>query len=356
MKNSTLSLILSLSAAVTLITACGPKTDAYLMAYFSDSDHCLHMAVSMDGYEFTAVNDNYPVIAADTVAEQKGLRDPYIMRGPDGTYYIAATDLHIFGQRYGYRTTQFERDQREFGWGNNKNLALLKSKDLIHWEHSLVRVQQMAGFNDIGAAWAPELIWDDRKNAVMIYWTIRRGNGDCKLYYAYANKDFTGFATEPELLYQKEVGDPGCLDGDIVKGNDGRYYLHHAEYDEGFSGIMVAVSDNINGPYEYLPGIVDKEEKAAEAPNVWKRYGTDTYVLMYDCFGRRPSNFGFLETTDFKTYTDIGHFNEEGSRMKATNFSSPKHGAVTPITKKEAQKLLDYWNENPVHNDHSLPR
>ena len=38
------------------------------MVYFSDNDHCLHMAVSMDGYEFTAVNDNYPVIAGDTTA------------------------------------------------------------------------------------------------------------------------------------------------------------------------------------------------------------------------------------------------------------------------------------------------
>ena len=220
-------LIISLTVAfASLTTIAKAETDAYLMIYFSDNDHCLHMAVSMDGYEFTAVNDNYPVIAGDTVAEQKGLRDPYIMRGPDGTYYVAATDLHIFAKHYGYRDTQFERDQEEFGWGNNKNLALLKSKDLIHWEHSLVRVQQMDGFNDIGATWAPELIWDDQKNAIMIYWTIRRGNGACKLYYAYANKEFTGFATEPKLLFEKTQGDHTALDGDIVKGNDGRYNQH----------------------------------------------------------------------------------------------------------------------------------
>lgn len=346
--------LLLLAVFVTLTAFA--KNDAYLMIYFSDSDHCLHMAVSMDGYEFTALNDNYPVIAGDTVAEQRGLRDPYILRGPDGTYYVAATDLHIFAKQYGYRTTQFERDQEEFGWGNNKNLALLKSKDLIHWEHSLVRVQQMEGFTDIGATWAPELTWDDEKDAVMIYWTIRRGNGACKLYYAYANKDFTGFATDPKILFEKTIGDHTALDGDIVKGNDGRYYLHYAEYDEGFSGIMVAVSDNLTGPYTFQPEIIDKEEKACEAPNVWKRYGTDTYVLMYDCFGRRPHNFGFLETKDFKTYTDIGHFNEEGSKMKTTNFSSPKHGAVTPISKKDAKALLKYWEKNPVHNDHSMKR
>jgi len=332
------------------------KNDAYLMVYFSDSDHCIHMAVSMDGYSFTAVNDNYPVIAGDTVAEQKGVRDPHIMRAPDGMFYMAATDLHIFAQQAGHRTTQWERDQQEFGWGNNKNLVLLKSKDLIHWEHSLLRVQPMEGFHDIGATWAPQLIWDEQKKAVMIYWTIRRGNGACKLYYAYANKEFTGFATEPTLLFEKTKGDHTALDGDIVKGNDDRYYLHYAAYDEGFSGVMVAVSDNLTGPYAFQPEIIDKEEKACEAPNVWKRYGTDTFVLMYDCFGTSPHNFGFLETTDFKTYTDIGHFNDEGGKMKTTNFTSPKHGAVTAISKKQAQSLLDYWQKNPVHTDHQIRR
>lgn len=77
---------------------------------------------------------------------------------------------------------------------------------------------------------------------------------------------------------------------------------------------------------------------------------------MYDCFGRRPHNFGFLETKDFKTYTDMGHFNEEGSKMKTTNFASLKHGAVTPISKKDAQRLLEYWKKNPVHHDHGMKR
>ena len=39
------------------------------------------------------------------------------------------------------------------------------------------------------------------------------------------------------------------------------------------------------------------------------------------------------------TFTPIGHFDEEGSPMKRTNFSEQKHGAVIWITKKEAQRL-----------------
>jgi len=29
--------------------------------------------------------------------------------------------------------------------------------------------------------------------------------------------------------------------------------------------------------------------------------------------------------------------------MKSTNFTSPKHGAVIPITKQELQRLAKHW-------------
>ena len=65
---------------------------AYLFVFFSDPTHSLFMATSHDGYTFTAVNDGLPVIAGDTVADQRGLRDPHITRGPDGAFYLAMTD------------------------------------------------------------------------------------------------------------------------------------------------------------------------------------------------------------------------------------------------------------------------
>ena len=74
---------------------------------------------------------------------------------------------------------------------------------------------------------------------------------------------------------------------------------------------------------------------------MWQRLGTSTYVLMYDIFGIRPNNFGFSETTDFKTFKDLGRFNE--GCMKATNFSQPKHGAIMPITEAEATALCKHW-------------
>ena len=60
---------------------------AYLMVFHKDETHSLYMAVSDDGYTFTALNDGKPVIAGDTIALQKGIRDPHIFRGPDGAFY-----------------------------------------------------------------------------------------------------------------------------------------------------------------------------------------------------------------------------------------------------------------------------
>ena len=42
---------------------------AYLLVYFKDDTHSLHMALSADGYSFTDVNDGQPVVAGDTLAE-----------------------------------------------------------------------------------------------------------------------------------------------------------------------------------------------------------------------------------------------------------------------------------------------
>lgn len=88
---------------------------AYLMVFHKDETHGLYMAVSRDGYTFTALNEGEPVIAGDTIAYQRGIRDPHIYRGPDGAFYLAMTDLHVFGKRDGYRKTEWERDRNMYG-------------------------------------------------------------------------------------------------------------------------------------------------------------------------------------------------------------------------------------------------
>ncbi|GAB1415759.1 family 43 glycosylhydrolase [Paludibacter sp.] len=314
---------------------------AYLMVFHKDDTHSLHMALSADGYSFTALNDGKPSIGGDTIADQLGIRDPHIYRGPDGAFYMSMTDLHVFGKRDGKRDTEWERDGNIYGWGNNRGLVLMKSWDLINWKRTNIRFNELsAQYAELGCAWAPETTYDDVKGKLMIYFTMRYQKEANKLYYVYVNEDYNRLESMPELLFQYPNEKISAIDADITKVGD-KYRMFYVSHD-GQAGIKQAVSDRINGEYEYDSRWYDPEERACEAPNVWKRIGEDKWVLMYDCYGQKVHNFGFIETSNFVHFTNLKQFNE--GAMKTTNFTSPKHGAIIQITKEEADLLAKYWN------------
>lgn len=321
----------------------GAPLDAYLMVFFTDEDHSLHFATSRDGYAFTDVNGGRAVLSGRDIAAQQGIRDPHIMRGPDGAFYLAMTDLHIFARREGLRTTEWERPEKEYGWGNNRNMIFMKSFDLVHW--TLRRVEPAAlfpAFRNAGSVWAPETIYDPQRKALMVYYTTRDGAGPNYLVYSYADAAFTTLTTVPRRLFDYPDPKVNVIDADITRVGDRYHMVYVAHTAPG--NVRHAVSDRINTGWRYEPGKIDHEAKASEAPTVWRRYGSDRYVLMYDVFGIRPNNMGFAETRDFKTFTDLGRFNEPGSPMKATNFARPKHGAVMAISRAEAERLERYFD------------
>jgi hypothetical protein len=172
----------------------------------------------------------------------------------------------------------------------------------------------------------------------MVYFTMRIAHGKTKLYYSYADETFTRLQTVPQELF-KYPEDNQILDADITRVGD-KYHMFYVVQGRG-GGIKQAVSQHVNRDYVFDPTVYDPERVGREAPTLWRRLRTDNYVLMYDVFGVRPSNMGFAETTDFATFQNVGRFNE--GVMKSTNFSSPKHGAVMPITDAEATALANHW-------------
>lgn len=307
----------------------------YVLIYFKDQTQSAYLAISRDGYTFVDLNNGQPIFDGTLLAEQKGVRDPHIARGPDGAFYVVMTDLHIFGQRAGFRTNQWERPVEKYGWGNNRAIVMMKSWDLIHWSHSDFYVDTaFPELGDIDCSWAPETVYDEQAGKMMVYFTIRYNNKECHLYYAYANDDFTKLETKPE-----RISDIDGLDGDITKVGD-KFHLFYVSD----AKIRHAVSDKINQEYHAEPQRIDPNTVSTEAPNLFKRIGTGTYVLMYDVYGARPNNMGFSETTDFITYTNIGRFNE--GVMKTVNFSRPKHGAVSYLTLDELKTIAQYWKVN----------
>ena len=322
----------------------------YIMIYFKDQTHCGYLAISRDGYTFTDINGSQPVFDGKILAEQKGVRDPYITRGPDGAFYVSMTDLHTSGQRAGFRDTQWERPEEQYGWGNNRSLVMMKSYDLINWTNSAFRIDKAyPELAEIGCSWAPSMIYDQQKEQMLIAFTMKMGRGVDHIYYAYTDDDFTKMVTKPEILFQFE-GPEGNLpddvrnklhviDSDIIKVGD-KFHLFYSSKETGTPGIEHSVSNKLTEGYPIVQKRIDPETISCEGPQVFKRIGTDIYVLMYDAYG--AGNMGFSETTDFITYKNIGRFNE--GTMKGTNFDRPKHGAVSYLTLDELKAIKSHWN------------
>ena len=70
----------------------------YLFAYFSGANRPdaeqIYFAASEDGLFWTELNKNNPVLVSNV--GDKGVRDPFIIRSPEGDkFYMVATDLRI---------------------------------------------------------------------------------------------------------------------------------------------------------------------------------------------------------------------------------------------------------------------
>jgi hypothetical protein len=338
-----LTIVPKLPAAPAATPPAAAEQTAYLLVYFKDETHDIYFATSPDGFTFTDVNGGQPIFLGRVLAEQKGVRDPHLMRGPDGAFYSAMTDLHIFAKPAGLRDTEWERPGETHGWGNNRNLIFMKSWDLLNWTHHRVPVAKLfPEVGDLGVVWAPQTIWDDKANKPMVYYTTRVLKTQDHLVYAYADNDFTTLTAAPQKLFTYPIAGKNAIDGDITKIGD-RFHMFYVAHDQP-GHLRQAISDRINGGYVFNPQKIDPETVATEAPNLWRRHGTNTWVLMYDVFGAQPrNNMGFSETTDFVNFKNLGRFNEPDSAMKATNFVGAKHGAVISITPAEAKRLQGYF-------------
>ena len=101
---------------------------AYVFCYFVGNEvdeQRIHLAVSTDGYNFEALNNNEPVIL-----QTKGtgcVRDPYMLKGVDENgkdcYFIIATDMNALE-----------------GWTSNHALITWKSYDMINWTDELLLI------------------------------------------------------------------------------------------------------------------------------------------------------------------------------------------------------------------------
>lgn len=297
----------------------------YLFVYFpSNNDENIYYALSADGYNYTPLNNGNRVIAADTLALKKGVRDPHILRGEDGWFYMVNTDMRCAE-----------------GWESNRGMVLMRSRDLIHWNHSTVHFPtRYKGtlFANVTRVWAPETIWDAQAGKYMVYFSILTNDGKVrydKVYYAYANSDFTDLEGEPQYFYDRGSA---TIDMNIVYNPTDS--LYHAFYkNEGHGGICQVTARSLTPAEGQKPGsqwsepsgTLQQTNEAVEGAGVFKQINKDSWILMYDCY--TSGHYQFCSSSDLVNFT----FEKNTATSGAF---TPRHGTVLPITAAETEALM----------------
>ncbi len=328
MKSDILKYILfTVMTGTPLFSQQMPKTvadkdlNAYLFVYFTGNkveEEAVRFAVSRDGYHYYALNDNQPVIDSKKISTTGGVRDPHILRSEDGkTYYMVATDM-----------------TSNKGWDSNRGIVLLQSKDLITWTSRSINIQKAySGNEDLKRVWAPQTIYDREAGKYMVYFSMKNGNGPDIIYYAYANKDFSGFENKPQQLFFPKNG-KSCIDGDIIL-KDGIYHLFYKTEGDG-NGIKEATATKLtSGKWTEEEDYKQQTKEAVEGAGVFKLNHSDEYILMYDVYMK--GKYQFTKSTDLEHFSVI-------DQDISMDFH-PRHGTVMPITNTELKRLFSKWKK-----------
>ena len=303
----------------------------YLFAYFpANNNENIYYALSNDGYNFTAMNGGKRVVAADTVSIKKGLRDPHVLRAPDGWFYMVNTDM-----------------KSAEGWASNRGMVLMKSRDLINWKHATVHFPDKykgKNFANVTRVWAPETIWDETydngdgtKGRPLVYYSILTNDGTIdydQVFFNYANKDFTDLEGDPIHFFDRGKS---TIDMDIVYNPVDK--LYHGFYkNEGDGGICKVQARSLTsekgtrGPTWYnRTSALQQTTEAVEGAGVFKLINQNSWVLMYDCY--MNGHYQFTSSTDLVNFKFV-------QDTKTSGAFTPRHGTILPITAQETAALM----------------
>ncbi|TWI65449.1 GH43 family beta-xylosidase [Pseudoduganella lurida] len=306
------------TAAALLLSCILPvhAADAWLFAYFTkNGEDGLHFAASTDAYQWDKVADGRSFLAPK-VGKSKLMRDPCIVRGPDGTYHMVWTS----------------------GWNEN-NIGYASSKDLITWSEQK-ELPVMAHEPGVLNAWAPEIVYDDRHGEFLIFWastvpgkfTQTAGSSEQRYnhrMYATTTKDFKSF-TPTKLFY-----DPGfsVIDATFLKANGTHYLIVKDEtVKPPRKYLQIAEAPDLRGPFKPLSAPITPPDLWVEGPTAIQA-GGDT-IIYFDAYTTK--HYGALRSRDLKTWenvTDKMHFPDEGTPVRM------RHGTVIAVPEATLAQL-----------------
>ena len=287
--------------------------DIYVSTSFHEpANEGLRFIYSYDGITWDSIQGTF---LRPMVGVQKLMRDPSIVKGPDGTFHLVWTS----------------------SWRGDRGFGYSSSKDLIHWTSQ--RFIETGMDTTTVNTWAPELFYDDVKRQYLIIWAScvpgrfpdgqEEHKNNHRLYYM-TTKDFRTFS-KTQLFYE-----PGfsAIDATLVKRGNNDYVMVVKDNTRPMRNIKVAFAKS---PYGLWSAASEPfTEQFTEGPSTAKV--GDWYYIYYDSY--RHKIYGAHRTKDFKTFQD-----QTGSVKFPVGH---KHGTVFMADEKLVEGLVKY-NRDCVH-------
>ncbi|MDR2439031.1 MAG: glycoside hydrolase family 43 protein [Planctomycetaceae bacterium] len=284
----------------------------WLFSYFTQKgEDGLHFAWSADGRTWKALKEGKAFfIPPENVS--KLLRDPSIVRSPDGVFHLVWT-----------------------GSWTSKSIGYAASRDLIEWT-DVRSIPVMEHEPNTRNTWAPELFHDEPSQTFYIIWssTVRgkfpetpessETNYNHRMYYT-TTKDFKNFS-ETKLYWNPNHN---VIDGFLTK--DGKQYLLFYKDEtlkpEAKKNILLAIGLSPAGPFE-VQGVIS-HTNWVEGPTALNI--NNEWFLYYDCYTK--DHFGAVKSKDLKIWENITN--------KLCFPIHARHGTTFEVDQEILKKLLE---------------
>ncbi|ESQ79241.1 glycoside hydrolase family 43 protein [Asticcacaulis sp. YBE204] len=294
---------------------------AYLFVHFTFLEEKIHFSLSKGNtaLDWQELNNGKPVFTSPIGTT--GLRDPYIVRSPEGdTFYLMATDLKWF--------------KGDKGPDRKRYIQVWESHDLVNWSEQR---DVLVSPPNVQNTYAPEAVWDESIGAYVVFWTSKIDNNDYFTPMYATTRDFVTF-TEAYIWQSGEWR----IDSTATKVGDWYYR---------FTKSIDKANNNCHD-------IVEEKSKDLRAPG-------EAWIRVDSCIGAKAgineseapltfkSNPGDINGDYYymwmerwipdKTYVALRTKSLETPKWEVVPVKFPvplpKHGAILPISAAEAKAL-----------------
>ena len=286
--------------------------DIYMFSYFKNNgEDGLHLAYSIDGLKWEALKNDESFLVPQ-LSSDKLMRDPCIIKGPDGKFHMVWT----------------------VSW-SEKGIGYANSLDLINWsEQKFIPV--MENEKSTKNSWAPELFYDKKNEQYLIFWASTvsekytetenqsEGNWNHRMYFT-TTKDFINFSETKIFL------EPGFNVIDATISNyDSSYFMvikDETYLPEAKKTLHILFSDNL---YDWDVTISDAISWSwVEGPTITKI--NDDWVIYFDQY--KKGSFGAITSSNLLKWEDISE------EIKLPN--GIRHGTIFKVSKSVISKIKE---------------